>query len=227
MATGNTTGIKDIEEEVQSIIKNLINEKEDWSGEDKSRVQSQYMKEYSDVLREMVPFIKRLQDNRTSQTPHPHQEQQEVEGSKEDAEVQEEEKEDTSCESLEDIEIRYEATLIAVTQKRMKYPPIASALRGKTARLQKNTVEAMKVELPPRVPLVMGEGKERLDEHITCLADETLTSISQSSRSIQQHTLRHSNLAEATDVLINNRNHPTEAIMSYLNQDNKPESPYH
>ncbi|KAK3857865.1 hypothetical protein Pcinc_035912 [Petrolisthes cinctipes] len=220
MAAGNKTGIRDIEEEVMFIIKNLINEKEDWSDEDKLRVQSQYMKEYSDVLREMVPLITRLRDNRPSQTPHPHQGQQEVEGSRENEEVQEGEKEDTSCESLEDIEIRHEGTLIAVTQKRMKFPAIASALRGKTARLQKNTVEAMEVELPPRVPFVMGEGTERLDEHITCLVDETLTPLSQSSRSIQQHTLRLSNLAQATEMVINNHNHPTEAIISYLNQVN-------
>lgn len=80
----------------------------------------------------------------------------------------------------------------------------------------------MAVELPPRIQHVMSGEADQLDKQISCLVDETLAPLSQSSRSIQQHALRLSNLAQAAEVVMNNHNHPIEAIMSYFNQDNKP-----
>lgn len=78
----------------------------------------------------------------------------------------------------------------------------------------------MEVELPPRVQHVTSGGADQLDKQISTLVDETLAPLSQSTRSIQQHTLRLCNLAQAAEVVINNHNHPIEAIMAYFSQGN-------
>ncbi|KAG7178009.1 uncharacterized protein LOC121857862 [Homarus americanus] len=172
--------------ELSSKIAGIINSHDDWTEEDNQRIQSEYMKILGGVWNEVV--------NTAAQESQQHP--------KEDAET------------MEDVEIRHEGTLIAVTKKRKEYPAYIAALLGKKTRLKKNTAEVLKVSLPPRALIEVDGGVTQLDEKFNSLVKDTMDTLSENTKSIQQHTHHLMQVADAAEVIVNNQYHPTEALIT-------------
>ncbi|XP_071518930.1 uncharacterized protein [Panulirus ornatus] len=189
-------------DELSEKLSDIIKSQEDWTGDDGKRIHREYMKIFGEVWSEVVTKFNNPNGSSFSQFTEM--------SSKEGQHASTGETEET----VEETEIRHEGTLIAVTKKRMEYPARLAALLGKTRRLQKNTAEALKVDLPLRAPLEVDDGVSHLDENLVVTAKETLDALSKSSHIIQMHTHRVTHIADAVEIILNNKHHPTEAFLT-------------
>ncbi|XP_068202465.1 uncharacterized protein [Palaemon carinicauda] len=160
----------------------------------KRKIHEQYMKIFAEVWKESIPLFDNVETGQNfKETP----DQQEMRDEKE--------------ENIEELEIRHEATLIIVTKKRKEYPSRIASYLGKKRRIQKNTIQAMKVDLPLRTPL-------EVDEPNFTTADLSFksspTALSESLQHLQPCIQRLSNLADAVSTLQMIHDDPAEMICS-------------
>nr|XP_053634960.1 uncharacterized protein LOC128690317 isoform X1 [Cherax quadricarinatus] len=172
-------------------VTDIVSAQDDWTSDDRQNIQRQYMEIHSELWGEVVS-IAAQEDHQCS------------EDTQEDPDV------------LEDVEIRHEGTLIAVTKKRKEYPALLTGLLGKKTRLQNNTVEKLKVDLPPRAPLEVNEGMSHLDGSLDPLFKSILVILSENMHNIQLQTNRLTHVADAAEIIINNQHHPIETLVSNI-----------
>ncbi|KAK8740710.1 hypothetical protein OTU49_002666 [Cherax quadricarinatus] len=172
-------------------VTDIVSAQDDWTSDDRQNIQRQYMEIHSELWGEVVS-IAAQEDHQCS------------EDTQEDPDV------------LEDVEIRHEGTLIAVTKKRKEYPALLTGLLGKKTRLQNNTVEKLKVDLPPRAPLEVNEGMSHLDGSLDPLFKSILVLLSENMHNIQLQTNRLTHVADAAEIIINNQHHPIETLVSNI-----------
>ncbi|XP_042868111.1 uncharacterized protein LOC122250652 [Penaeus japonicus] len=189
-----------ISDELSRKIADMISKQNDWTEEDKTRILSEYMKTFGEVWKEAVNIFNN--GNMTSQSESADDKD------KEEAKIVE------TAEDLEETEIRHEGTLIAVTKKRKEYPAKIAALLGKTTRLQKNTVEVLKVDLPPRPPLELDNNTSHLNTNLSSMLEASSCALSENMKNLQPHNHRLTHLAEAMDILTSNRNNPMEVLLT-------------
>ncbi|KAK7072808.1 hypothetical protein SK128_028196 [Halocaridina rubra] len=159
---------------------------ENFEAENKEKLQSEFMMIFSDVWRESVSIYNRVMAN---QIPNSIEESQP------------EEKDVVAEEKMEEAEIRYEATLIAVTTKRKEYPDRIAKLLGKKRRLEKNTAEVMKVDLGHRTPR---EHQDRIySVESNAVMEDNASSFSESIQCLQPHLQRLANLVDVAGALGN------------------------
>ncbi|XP_037778694.1 uncharacterized protein LOC119575256 [Penaeus monodon] len=187
-----------ISDELSRKIAEMISKHDDWSQEDKTRILSEYMKIFGEVWKEAVTVFNNGNGPGQSQP----------------ADEKEEARPEETAEDLEEAEIRHEGTLIAVTKKRKEYTAKIAALLGKTTRLQKNTVEVLKVDLPPRPPLEVDNNSSHLNANLASMLEASSCVLSENMNDLQPHNHRLTHLAEAMDVLTSNRNNPMEVLLS-------------
>ncbi|XP_064109305.1 uncharacterized protein LOC135217393 [Macrobrachium nipponense] len=171
-----------------------------WNCEDDSerhKIHEQYMKVFSDVWKESVLLFDKVENGLNTKETQQENETQEVKNETE--------------ESIEDLEIRHEATLIVVTKKRKEYPSRIANYLGKKRRLQKNAVQIMKVELPLRTPLEVEEPNYTVAD----LSFKNSQSVlSESLQHLQPCIQRLNNLADAVSTLQMIHDDPAEKICS-------------
>lgn len=155
------------------------------------------MKVFADVWRESILLFDKVETGQNAKEAEQGNKTEEVKNETE--------------ESIEDLEIRHEATLIVVTKKRKEYPSRIANYLGKKRRLQKNAIQIMKVERPLRTPL-------EVEEPNYAVADVSF----KNSRSVLSESLQHlqpciqrlNNLADAVSTLQMIHDDPAEKICS-------------
>nr|XP_053634961.1 uncharacterized protein LOC128690317 isoform X2 [Cherax quadricarinatus] len=171
-------------------VTDIVSAQDDWTSDDRQNIQRQYMEIHSELWGEVVSIAAQEDHQCSEDTQDP--------------------------DVLEDVEIRHEGTLIAVTKKRKEYPALLTGLLGKKTRLQNNTVEKLKVDLPPRAPLEVNEGMSHLDGSLDPLFKSILVILSENMHNIQLQTNRLTHVADAAEIIINNQHHPIETLVSNI-----------
>ncbi|KAK8740711.1 hypothetical protein OTU49_002666 [Cherax quadricarinatus] len=171
-------------------VTDIVSAQDDWTSDDRQNIQRQYMEIHSELWGEVVSIAAQEDHQCSEDTQDP--------------------------DVLEDVEIRHEGTLIAVTKKRKEYPALLTGLLGKKTRLQNNTVEKLKVDLPPRAPLEVNEGMSHLDGSLDPLFKSILVLLSENMHNIQLQTNRLTHVADAAEIIINNQHHPIETLVSNI-----------
>ncbi|XP_045616098.2 uncharacterized protein [Procambarus clarkii] len=190
---------------LSAILIDVAKERDEWTEENRRAILQEYMQIFDEVWSEAMDIF---------QDPDEIRIRESVRRAVRDGRPSRGE----TRETIEDVEIRHEGTLIAVTKKRKKVPSRFSALLGKAVRLQSNAAEKLNVDLPPTALLETTDSTqmEEFDE----IFKNAYRIVYETTRVMRPHIQCLTNIVNATETVINNDNHPVETLITNIDKMN-------